>query len=76
MIPKELTKTKLNPGSDVADAYFLLDMLEWEIKVRKDPLQLKLLNEKQLQVFNRCTKAYPENLLNRSFVAIKQPEIV
>ena len=72
-IPDELCKGVSNPAGDIVDAYFLVDLLRTEIDVRKFPLHIGRLNEKQKQVFNRLTKAFPENLLVRPFVAYKQP---
>jgi len=74
-IPDCLLQTKTNPGQDVADAYFLMKMMEAEYRVRMDPMRQKKYKDKQRQVFNRVTKAYPENLLCRPFLVSMQPEI-
>lgn len=63
-------------GADIADAFFLMIMLGWEIKIRQDPTQMKHLSESQIKVVNRVTKTHPINLLDRDFLAIKQPELV
>jgi len=56
------------PGTDVADAYFLARLLWTEMELRKGKVSLHELPEYQIRVFNRTTKAYPVNLLDRPFV--------
>ncbi len=56
------------PGTDLADAYWLADMLRVEVLVRLGKVTLAELNQRQRDIFNRVTKAYPVNLLNRPFV--------
>lgn len=56
------------PGTDVADAYFLASLLRTEMLLRLGKIQLKDLPEHQIRVFNRVTKTYPVNLLDRPFI--------
>jgi len=66
---KKGKKTELaGPGTDVADAYFLASLLRTEMLLRLGKLQLKDLPEHQIRVFNRVTKTYPVNLLDRPFI--------
>lgn len=60
------------PGTDVVDAYWLAKLLYIELKLRKGEILLKDLPEHQIQVFNRVTKAYPENILSRGFIHKEQ----
>lgn len=76
-IPEHFSKTKSNcPAYDIADAFWLCDMLQWEVLIRRDPTQMKNLTEQQLQVVNRISKFYPVNLLNRPFLAKEQPDLL
>jgi len=76
-IPQEFSVLKSGGiATDIADAYFLMIMLEVEIAIRKDPIQMRHLNEKQLQVMNRTTRTQPVNLLNRDFLSIEQPKLI
>jgi Holliday junction resolvasome RuvABC endonuclease subunit len=73
-IPKFLQTGKADaPAYDIADAYFLMNMLEFEIKVRRGEFDVSRLSENRVQVFNRITKHYSINLLNRPFLAKSQP---
>jgi hypothetical protein len=74
-IEPDFLQGKSNPGQDIADALFLLVMLDYEIKVRQDPTALNKLSSNQKQIFNRVSKFYPNNLLDRKFLAKVQPEI-
>jgi len=67
-IPEYLFKKKEDPGADVADAYFLMKMLETELKIRSNPLEMKNATDEQKRVFNRVTKANPVNILDTSFI--------
>ena len=72
-IPNYLSATKMNPACDISDAYFLMNMLDNEIRIRIDPNHLKTLSDNKLKLFNRVTKKFPVNLLNRPFISIQQP---
>jgi len=65
-IPDYIIKT--DTAYDISDAYFLMRMVETELKIRKDPLYMKKLTEQQKVVFNRVTKANPNNILSTPFI--------
>jgi len=56
-----------SPKEDVVDAFFLTELLQMELKLRKGLIQLKSLTEKQIQIFNRTTKGNPVNILAKDF---------
>lgn len=56
------------PGTDLADAYFLADMLRTELLVRKGKVQLEDLPVNKREIFLRVTGRNPENLAVRPFV--------
>ena len=56
-----------NPREDICDAFWVAKMLQMELKVRQGILHTRTFPEHQVKVFNRCTKAYPENILVREF---------
>ena len=60
-----------NPREDIIDAYFILKLLQAELKLRHGLIELKSLSVKQIQAFNRVTKANPTNLLDRDFIEKK-----
>ena len=53
---------------DIADSYFLMDILRKELQVREKPSLLDTLSLKKKQIFNRVTKANPVNLLDRDWI--------
>lgn len=53
---------------DLCVAYAVARMVLDELKVRQGHLDLRDLEDKQRQVFNRITKSYPVNLLSREFI--------
>ncbi len=55
---------------DIADAYFLMDMVKVELQVRKNPSLLDKLTERQKHIFLRVTESNPVNLLDRSFIEL------
>jgi len=57
-----------SPKLDIIDAFFIAKLLQTELKLRKGLISLKDLTEKQIEVFNRVTKHYPENILVRPFI--------
>ena len=59
------------PSEDLVDAYFCMKLLQTEIKLRYGIIQFKDLSLKTIEIFNKVTKAYPVNILNRPFI-IKQ----
>lgn len=61
------------PEEDLCAAYVLARMGWTELELRASRLQLSQLDEKQIQVFNRVTKANPINLLGREWLTAKKP---
>ena len=57
-----------NLNEDLIDAYHVARLLQLELKLRKGILHTRELPEHQVKVVNRCTKAYPENILVRDFL--------
>lgn len=57
-----------SPKEDIVDAFFAAKLLQLELKLRKGLIAVKDLPMKQIEVFNRVTKAYPENILVRPFI--------
>jgi Holliday junction resolvasome RuvABC endonuclease subunit len=55
-------------NEDIIDAFFVTLLLYYELKIRKGLINLSLLPEYQIRVFNRVTKNYPENILVRNFI--------
>lgn len=56
------------PVTDIADAYILARMLYMELQVRKGNILLNQLDEGERRIFLRVSKAYPVNILDRSFI--------
>lgn len=59
-------------NEDIIDAYFITNLLLHELKIRKGISSTKDYPEEKVRVFNRCTKAYPENILVRPFIQKKE----
>lgn len=57
-----------SPLTDLVDAYFLMEFLRLELKLRRGLIELKNLPEKTIAVFNRVSKKYPINLLDTKFI--------
>lgn len=55
------------PGTDLADAYWLAQLLRTEMLLRNGLVALHDLPENQIRVFNRVTKCHPVNILDRPF---------
>lgn len=55
-------------GEDLADAYFIAQMLNNEIFIHKNKEYLETLNSKRQEVFSDVTKSFPIPLLNRPFI--------
>jgi len=54
--------------TDLSDAYFLARMVYRELQLRSGEVTLKQLDEGERKIFLRVSKAYPVNLLDRSFI--------
>jgi len=59
------------PATDIADAYFLARMVYRELTLRNGDVRLNQLGENERRIFLRVTKAFPVNLLSRSFICKK-----
>jgi Holliday junction resolvasome RuvABC endonuclease subunit len=55
-------------SEDLCDAYAVARLVWTEILLRDGTLTMKELHEKEIQAFNRVTKAYPTNILGREFI--------
>ena len=55
-------------GTDLADAFFLARILRTELMLREGIEDLKDLEENERNIFLRVSKAFPENILTRSFI--------
>jgi len=60
-----------NPQEDIIDAYWIMRLLQTELKLRAGIITLRDLTSKQIEVFNAVSKANPQNLLVRDFVQKK-----
>lgn len=71
--PKATAK-KPNPSQnrrtseDLADAYGISQLVWTEVRLRNGTLAMKELHEKEIRVFQRITKTYPINLLDREWI--------
>jgi len=57
------------PGTDVADAYWLADMLRTEQSVRRGTTLVSSLEPRRIEVFNAVSDASPVNVLARPMVS-------
>ena len=57
-----------NPQEDIIDAYFIMKLLQTELKLRHGLLRLDELSLKQIEVFNAVSKSNPDNILVRNFI--------
>lgn len=57
-----------SPKEDLIDAYFITKLLQTELKLRHGMVELKSLPLKHIEIFNRCTKSNPVNILSRDFL--------
>lgn len=57
-----------NPREDIVDAYWIMKLLQCELKLRYGIIELKSLNLKQIEVFNAVSKSNKDNLLVRDFI--------
>jgi hypothetical protein len=55
-------------SEDLADAFGLARMAWTEYQLRKGLVRLSELHEKEIQVFNRATKAFPVSVLGREWI--------
>lgn len=57
-----------SPTTDIIDAYFIMKLLYLELKLRYGLIELKSLDLTTIEIFNRVTRTYPENILVRPFL--------
>ena len=62
--PKQNRKT----SEDLADAYAIAQLVWTEVLIRRGDLAVSSLHEKEIRVFNRVTKTYAVNLLDRDWI--------
>lgn len=61
-------KPSRQTSEDLADAFGLAQMVWLEYQLRKGLVRMSALHEKEIQVFNRATKAFPINVLGREWI--------
>lgn len=66
---REGQKQNRRTSEDLADAYGIAMMVWTEVLLRSGDLTMNKLHEKEVRVFNRVTKTYPINLLDRDWIA-------
>lgn len=66
-------KPSRQTSEDLADAFGLAQMAWTEYRLRKGLVHLSSLHEKEIQVFNRATKAFPVNVLGREWIRNARP---
>lgn len=73
---KKVSKPKRNrtTSEDLADAFSIAKLVDLEADLRAGEVELRSLHEKEIQVFNRCTKTYPRSLLDRNWIVAPQSE--
>lgn len=64
----ELRAAQSPEEEDLCDAYAIAQMTWTEVKLRHGVLLASQLHEKELQVFNRCTKRWPISVLGREWL--------
>jgi len=57
-----------NPQEDIIDSYFIMKLLQTELKLRFGIMNLKELSQKQIEVFNAVSKSNPTNILVTDFL--------
>lgn len=57
-----------NPQEDLIDAYWIMKLLQTELKLRHGLMELRDMNTKRIEVFNAVSKSQPQNLLVRDFL--------
>jgi len=62
--PKQSRRT----SEDLCDAFGIAHMVWTEVQLRRGEIAMSSLHEKEIRVFNRVTKTYPVNLLDREWI--------
>jgi Holliday junction resolvasome RuvABC endonuclease subunit len=61
-------KKNMQTSEDLSDAYSIAQLVWTEYQLRQGLIKLSDLHEKEVRVFNRTTKTYPINLLDREWI--------
>ena len=61
-------KRNKQTSEDLADAFAIAQLVWTEVQLRDGRVTMEQLHEKEIRVFNRTTKTYPINLLNREWI--------
>jgi Holliday junction resolvasome RuvABC endonuclease subunit len=61
------TEDEKSPKNNIIDAWYITKLLQTELKLRKGLIELKNLNDKQIEVFNTVSEKKSVNLLARNF---------
>lgn len=67
-MPVVVKGSGVSPTSDIIDAFWIASFLQMELKLRKGLISLKDLGEEKIKLFNRTTKAQPQNVLVTDFI--------
>jgi len=69
-VPKSPRAKKANKttSEDLADAYGIAQMVRAECRLRSGEIALNTFHEREIRVFNRVTKTYSVNLLDREWI--------
>lgn len=57
-----------NPQEDIIDAYWIMKLLQTELKLRHGIITIRDLSTKKIEVFNAVSKSNPQNILVRDFI--------
>lgn len=66
---KRTKKINTQTSRDLAVAYWVAQLVQTEVKLRKGKIVMSDLNPHQIRVFNRVTKTNPINILARNWIA-------
>jgi Holliday junction resolvasome RuvABC endonuclease subunit len=69
-LPVPTKASGISPTSDIVDAYWIADLLRLELKLRRGLTRVQDLSQPKIEIFNRVTKAFPENILVREFLKL------
>jgi len=63
-----------SPREDLIDAYYIGKLLQKELMLRNGIVDLRALKLKEIEIFNRCTKSNPVNILSRDFISLRKDD--
>ncbi len=66
-------KQNRDTSEDLADAFSIAKIVHAEVLLRSGNAVMSDFHEKEIKVFNRVTKTYPVNLLNREWIFNEEP---